>query len=60
LPPVAAALLALFAGWGLACAGVYLLAGLGWVLVFAGVPFVVVSLILFRGLIHAIDASDDQ
>jgi hypothetical protein len=55
LPSYAIAVLALLAGWCLLGAGVYLLAGLGWSLVCAAVPFIVLSLILFRGLVHAAD-----
>lgn len=40
----------LVVGIGLAVAGVYVLAGLGWALIAGSVPLVCCGLILFRGL----------
>jgi len=50
--PHAVASLALLAGVGLAVAGVYVLAGLGWALLAGAVPFLLLSAMLIRGLLH--------
>ncbi|SMP71907.1 hypothetical protein [Noviherbaspirillum suwonense] len=53
LPPYAFGLLALVLGWLLLGAGVFLLAGLGWALLCASVPFIGFALVIFRGLTRA-------
>lgn len=53
LTPQAAALLALLAGAGLAIAGVYRLAGLGWALIAGAVPLLLLAATILRGLHRA-------
>jgi hypothetical protein len=48
--PIALAVVTLLSGIGLAVGGVYLLAGLGWALIAAAVPFALLSSVLIRGL----------
>lgn len=45
--------LALFCGVGLGVGGIYLLAGLGWAMLAASVPFLIVFGVLLRGLLRA-------
>ncbi|MGI4846843.1 MAG: hypothetical protein ACRYGK_01705 [Janthinobacterium lividum] len=54
LPPYAVGLLALALGWSLVAAGVFLLAGLGWALISGAAPFVVLAIVIFRGIARAI------
>lgn len=53
LSPPVAALLALLVGAGLAIAGVYRLAGLGWALITGAVPPLLLAMIILRGLYRA-------
>lgn len=53
LTPARVALLSFLLGVGLAVGGVFLLAGAGWAMVAAAVPFLAVFLVLSRGLIRA-------
>lgn len=53
MKPIYFGMIALLLGWLLACAGVFLLAGLGWSLLCASVPFVGFALVIFRGLTRA-------
>lgn len=53
ITPQAAALLALLTGAGLAIAGVYLLAGLGWALIAGAVPLLLLAATILRGLHRA-------
>lgn len=53
LTPQAAALLALLVGSGLAIAGVYQLAGLGWALIAGAVPLLLLAATILRGLHRA-------
>jgi len=53
VPPYAVGLLALVLGWLMLSAGVYELAGRGWALICASVPFVFLAVVIFRGLAHA-------
>ena len=53
LTPQAAALLALLAGAGLAIAGVYQLAGLGWALIAGAVALLLLAATILRGLHRA-------
>lgn len=51
--PGTVALLSLVLGAGLAVAGIYLLAGLGWSLIGGAVPMLLLSLVILRGLHRA-------
>lgn len=51
--PVTVAVSTALVGTGLAVGGVFLLAGLGWALVAASIPFIGVSAVIFRGLTSA-------
>ena len=48
--PVHVLILAAAMGFGLAAAGIYILAGLGWALIALAVPFLILSLVIVRGL----------
>jgi hypothetical protein len=48
--PITVAAVASLLGLGLAVGGVYVLAGLGWSLVTAAVPFTMLAAVLIRGL----------
>lgn len=51
--PQAIAPISLLAGVGLSVAGVYVLAGIGWALLAGAFPFLLLSVVLIRGLIRA-------
>lgn len=51
-PPVIASL-ALVSGLGLAVAGVYVLAGVGWALLAGAAPLLLLAAVLIRGLLRA-------
>lgn len=53
ISPHAVAALALLLAAGLAIAGVYLLAGLGWALIAGAVPLLLFALTILRGLHRA-------
>lgn len=52
IPPPAVASVALLTGIGLLVSGVFVLAGLGWALLAAAVPFFTLAGVIFRGLIR--------
>lgn len=47
---IALTVLAFTAGTGLVVAGIYVLQGLGWALITASVPFLVLTVVLVRGM----------
>ena len=53
ITPVSVAVMALLAGCGLAIAGIYLLAGLGWSLIAGAAPLLLFAFLLLRGLQRA-------
>lgn len=61
LSPITYAAAALTVASALAVAGVFLLAGAGWAMVVAAVPFLLFGLVVLRGAVEAenLDASDE-
>ena len=53
-------LLAALVGVGLAVGGIFILAGMGWALIAGSVPCVLFACVLFRGLIIAEAAEEDE
>lgn len=53
ISPLLVAVTAAVLGCGLLLAGVFVLLGLGWALVSAAVPFLLLSLVIVRGLSRA-------
>lgn len=51
--PAALAVVCCLAGIGLAVGGVYVLAGLGWSLLAGAAPLLLLSALIFRGLMRA-------
>lgn len=48
--PFLAVVAVLAVGIGLLCAGIYLVAGLGWSLIAGSIPFLAAAFVLIRGL----------
>lgn len=60
ISPYLYGLLAALVGAGLAVGGVFVLAGTGWALVAASVPFMLFAGVLFRGLIIGEAVEEDE